>query len=255
MNSYWQRSRSNSYNFIFAFVLFLLYHGAVFLMQAVGRGQVINGVDALFQQMLGLVPPPFSLYVYIGIGVAVFVAGATWIYKDRQNEIELKRGTFIWMFLESCVWAAVLFMIMPMFIQKLLTGMMAVPLQAPGGEVVVAEPTWLENVGLSFGAGFYEELFFRLMLVRGLQWLVSRTGRDGRLPLPTTVIVIIAALAFSGVHYIGSLGDDFTIYSFIYRFIMGILFSLLLVARRFGITAWTHAMYDVYVFTARAFLA
>ena len=48
-------------------------------------------------------------------------------------------------------------------------------------------------------------------------------------------------------HYIGVLGDAFTLSSFTFRFLMGLALNLLFMVRGFGIAAMTHSLYDVYV--------
>ena len=53
------------------------------------------------------------------------------------------------------------------------------------------------------------------------------------------------ALIFSAFHYVGALGDAFTVSSFVFRAIAGVAFSVLYVTRGFGVTAWTHALYDL----------
>jgi hypothetical protein len=57
----------------------------------------------------------------------------------------------------------------------------------------------------------------------------------------------LGALIFSAFHYIGPFGDRFTLASFTFRAVAGLLFSGLYVLRGFGITAWTHALYDVFL--------
>jgi len=44
-----------------------------------------------------------------------------------------------------------------------------------------------------------------------------------------------------------AIGDAFTVRSFAFRTVAGLFFSGLYVLRGFGITAWTHALYDVAV--------
>ncbi|MDX2061702.1 MAG: CPBP family glutamic-type intramembrane protease [Bacteroidia bacterium] len=245
---YFQDTRRRSYSFLFAIVLLLLYEGAVALMRALGRGQIVNGVDAWFDYALAQVPHGTWI-----ASLVVFLIGATFVYLDRKNGLELKRGVFIGMFVESCVWALGLFLLMPRFVFKLLNPNLsaaAPALQATEGhESSLA--LW-EQIGLSFGAGFYEELFFRLLLVGVLMGLVKLFKGDPKHPLPQFVIAVVAAMLFSAVHYLGPLGDTFTFYSFAYRALMGLLFSGLLLLRGFGITAWTHGLYDVLVYVTRA---
>ena len=52
-------------------------------------------------------------------------------------------------------------------------------------------------------------------------------------------------MLFSAAHYIGAYGDRLTLYSFVFRMIAGVFFSALYLMRGFGVTAWTHALYDV----------
>jgi hypothetical protein len=56
---------------------------------------------------------------------------------------------------------------------------------------------------------------------------------------------IIGAFIFSAFHYIGPFGDPLELNSFVFRTVSGLLLSALYLLRGFGITAWTHALYDV----------
>jgi hypothetical protein len=58
---------------------------------------------------------------------------------------------------------------------------------------------------------------------------------------------VLGALVFSGFHYIGPYGDRLELSSFAFRAIAGVLFSGLYLLRGLGITAWTHALYDVFL--------
>jgi membrane protease YdiL (CAAX protease family) len=99
---------------------------------------------------------------------------------------------------------------------------------------------------ISLGAGIYEELVFRVILVSGLAWMARRV-----LGWTTTAsgvfAVVVGALIFSAFHYIGPYGDRLELGSFTFRAVAGVLFSGLYLLRGFGITAWTHALYDVFL--------
>ena len=81
-------------------------------------------------------------------------------------------------------------------------------------------------------------------MVGALMWGARRLLHAGR-GLAAAIAVVVSALVFSAFHYIGALGDTFTVSSFTYRAIAGVAFSVLYVTRGFGITAWTHALYDL----------
>ena len=63
--------------------------------------------------------------------------------------------------------------------------------------------------------------------------------------------MVTGALVFSAFHYIGPFGDQLEAGSFVFRALSGLAFSGLYVWRGFGITAWTHALYDIFLVVAR----
>jgi membrane protease YdiL (CAAX protease family) len=99
---------------------------------------------------------------------------------------------------------------------------------------------------ISLGAGIYEELLFRVLLVSGLAWL-AKTGFGWTGTAAALFAVLSGALVFSAFHYIGPYGDSFQMASFTFRAVAGVLFSGLYLLRGYGITAWTHALYDVFL--------
>jgi membrane protease YdiL (CAAX protease family) len=98
---------------------------------------------------------------------------------------------------------------------------------------------------LSLGAGLYEELFFRVLLVSALA--AAARVLVGNRRLAGGLAAVVGALIFSAFHYIGPYGDPFQIQSFVFRTISGVAFSALYLFRGFGITAWTHALYDAFL--------
>jgi membrane protease YdiL (CAAX protease family) len=58
---------------------------------------------------------------------------------------------------------------------------------------------------------------------------------------------VVAALVFSGWHYVGALGDEFEATSFVFRAVCGLVFTLIYVYRGFAPAVWTHAIYDIWV--------
>jgi Type II CAAX prenyl endopeptidase Rce1-like len=99
---------------------------------------------------------------------------------------------------------------------------------------------------LSLGAGIYEELLFRVLLVGALAW-VAQQGLGWRPQIAGGAAALVGALLFAAFHYIGAYGDPLEVYSFVFRTIGGLFFSVLYLLRGFGITAWTHALYDVFL--------
>jgi len=97
---------------------------------------------------------------------------------------------------------------------------------------------------LSIGAGVYEELLFRLMLITFLNILlvdIFRLSLGKAIPL----ILIISAVLFSLYHYLGD--EQFTWPTFIFRTVAGLYFAGLFIFRGFGIDVAAHSIYDLMV--------
>jgi membrane protease YdiL (CAAX protease family) len=116
------------------------------------------------------------------------------------------------------------------------------------------------GVVMSFGAGFYEELAFRALLfgfgAKVLLWLFggrAAATAAGREPPGVGAIAVmlvwafVCAAIFSGMHYVGALGDSFDLRSFIARAVLGLALTLVYATRGFAAAVWTHALYDVWV--------
>ena len=118
----------------------------------------------------------------------------------------------------------------------------------------------LANIITGIGAGIYEELVFRLVLICLLMLLFQDALK---LTHANSVVlsVLISAALFSAHHHIdffsGQLNsvDPFNLTKFVFRTIAGIYFAVLFAFRGFGITAGTHAFYNIIAvsITARFF--
>src|SRR2546422_1044144 len=134
----------------------------------------------------------------------------------------------------------------PLIVVATITAKLLSPLGALAIPALPREIGWWTKLMLSLGAGLYEELLFRVVLVALLATLARqlfgwRPWRAG------AFATILGAAIFSAFHYVGPYGDRLTLYSFTFRMIAGIFFSALYLLRGFGITAWTHALYDLFL--------
>jgi hypothetical protein len=109
----------------------------------------------------------------------------------------------------------------------------------------------IREIVISLGAGPYEELIFRLFLVELLLWLMIKGVRTEE-RTAVVVAVLVSATLFAGYHYLPETGEPFTWGSFLFRTGAGIYFSLIFVARGYGIAAGCHTFYDILVDVARA---
>ena len=227
---------------LFALPLLLLYELLSFLLTGSTYAGVRNGADVLLKSAFLHLGGPRGLLVF---NVLLLGVGAVLVGRDlRRNPGGLKGRVFGLMTAESALYA-VLFGVVVGRLTALVLGAPRL-LQIGGGQLDV--PTQLVT---SLGAGIYEELLFRVLLTGGLLLLITRVTKWKR-TVAVGVAVVASALIFSAFHYIGALGDEFTLQSFTFRFIAGLAFSLLYVTRGLGITAWTHALYDVLITVAQA---
>lgn len=235
--SYWQLSRSARYSVLFALPLLVAYESLAFLLEGSATTGVRNGADVILKSLFLSFGGAHGLLVFdlLLLGVAAY-----FVWRDRGTGGALRFGVFGGMLLESILLAVSFGAVAGLLTAVLLRGPSAL---AIGGLGQFGLPTQLM---LSLGAGIYEELLFRVLLVGGLIALAKVLfgwGDRGA----NTFAVLLGAVVFSAFHYIGPYGDAWSITSFTFRFVSGVLFSGLFVLRGFGITAWTHALYDVFV--------
>ena len=214
--------------------LFVAYQIGVLM-----TGGVRNGVDFITDLLFYVTGG--SLGAYLGINLVVLVAFGIAVVVLRRNGSMHPRVLPL-MLVESAVYALLVGVVVNTLIN--VTGiqhlLMVATADAPPA------PGLLHKLVMSVGAGLYEELVFRLVLMGGLFALLHRVGGFGRL-LSAVVAVVVSSLIFSGVHHIGSMGEAFTLSAFVFRFFAGVVFAAIFQTRGFGVAAWTHALYDVWV--------
>ena len=102
------------------------------------------------------------------------------------------------------------------------------------------------DLWLCLGAGVYEELLFRLLLLGGGAALLHKVFEFNE-TLSVAVMLVVSSLLFSAAHHIGPMRDQFSPFVFIFRSMCGLALGSLFLLRGLGITAWAHAMYNVLV--------
>jgi hypothetical protein len=242
--SYYDVSRSPRYSVMFALPLLLAYEGlAAALAGPRSSSQVRNGADVLLKEafiaVAGRNGPLIFITAVIGIGIW-FVA------RDMKKTGKGVRPlVFGGMLAESIALAGIFGVVIGTITVKLL-GSLHILAMATTAEGPITRMGWSTRLMLSLGAGLYEELLFRVLLVSalaaGARWVFG-FGVKGAGIFAT----IVGALIFSAFHYIGPYGDPFRLTSFTFRAISGVAFSALYLLRGFGITAWTHSLYDAFL--------
>lgn len=189
-------------------------------------------VDVWFQMLLSQLGFD-ALTATLGL---VFIIGAVIIFRQRKSLPALKMSYFWWLLVESVIYAVLFAILISQFLELVLQ----MDLQEK-----MASLSKFQLFSLSLGAGLYEELFFRVFLVSALFYTIRYFFKSKKTAYALSAI--IAAVIFSGVHYVGEFADSWTLGSFLFRFLFGLTLNVIYVIRGFGCAAWTHALYDLII--------
>ena len=229
--AYHQATRSATYGFLSTLPLFALYETMIVLVNLDAARTVRVGAGVWIKELLTMTGASGGLILallVVGGGLAAYLL-------DRHRDIPLRTRYFVGLVGESVVYAVLVALLVSSAVGALFA---AVP---------PSEGALWTQVALSIGAGIYEELVFRVLLVGGLALLFRALMES---PVQAYVLAaLLGAALFSGVHYVGPLGDPFALPSFTFRFLFGLALNALFLGRGFGVAAWTHALYDVMVVT------
>jgi len=227
--TYHRATRSATYAMWSALPLFLLYELMIVAVNSGAQAPLRVGAEVWIKELVALTGASGGLTLVIlavGGGITAFVL-------DRNRSIPLRGSYFVGLVGESAVYAIGLAILVSNVVASLFA---AVP--PPEGRL------WTQ-FALSIGAGLYEELFFRVLLVGGLA-LLARLFTDDVVAAYVLAALVGAAL-FSLAHYVGPLGDPFALPSFTFRFAFGLALNAIFLGRGFGVAAWTHALYDIMI--------
>ena len=219
--------------------IFLVYQlGVVFL-------NVRNATDLVTSRLLELSNGDRLTYLELTSGAGLALMFVFGFLGRRQS---FKASKMLQIALEGAAYAIAMGSATSWVVGKMFAGVPARLVDGPFTGVVMA-----------LGAGFYEELAFRVLFfglgAKLLVWLFVRqrvglVGDGQRLGVGAIVIMIGWALAsaavFSGMHYLGPLGDRFDARSFVARAVLGLALTLVYASRGFAAAVWTHALYDVW---------
>ena len=227
--SYLLKSRTSFYSFLFTLPLFFLYEVNILFLSWDDIIVVRNGADFLMRNIL----ESFAIYGLYGLGLVFFlgllVTYIFFIKEDQQQEVNVN---FLFIMLaESILWSVVLYFLLFKFMVLLMN---------PTGNTI------LQQVTLAIGAGIYEEFLFRVLLIAGLSGILGFVFMWDK-TFKNIIAVVLSGGIFSAFHFMGEYGDFFSMELFLIRFFAGLFLGVLYMYRGFGITAYTHSIYDLIV--------
>ena len=227
--SYLLKSKTSFYSFLFTLPLFFLYEFNILFLSWDDILVVRNGADFLMRNIL----ESFDIYGLYGLGLVFFLGLlVTYIFFIKEDQKQEVNVNFLFIMLaESMLWSVVLYFLLFKFMVLLMN---------PVGKTI------LQQVTLAIGAGIYEEFLFRVLLIAGLSGILGFVFMwDKR--FKNIIAVVLSGAIFSAFHFMGEYGDFFSMELFLIRFFAGLILGLLYMYRGFGITAYTHSIYDLIV--------
>lgn len=243
---YWQQSQQPWTSLVFIAPMLVLYEAGVI---ALGSVATRNGADVWLRTFLDAI----GFGQYFLLPVVVWGILLAWHFLTRQPWT-LSGRVLVLMLVESILFGGLLLVIAQA--QGNLFGRLNAVVS---GEIMLStgEGRGLFSRMIGYlGAGIYEELLFRLMLLPVVVVILKGCGLAKRASIITAIVLV--SLAFAAAHYkldfmLGPwhvetrYGDNWSLYTFTFRFLAGAYFAVLFQLRGFGIAAGSHAMYDITV--------
>jgi len=228
--NYYKLSKSPIYSIFFILPLIIIYEILLFSFNHSDIIGMRNGADALLRQFFAL----FNIYGFYLVGFVVLIGlFISYYFQSKHENFDIFMSRFyLLMFLESMIYAIILFI----FVEKI-GDIFLMPTTIAGKRQLIA---------LSMGAGIYEELIFRVVLIKAGIFLLKDIFRFSGW-VSNIGTVLFASFIFAVFHYIGIYGDEFNIVSFSIRFSAGIFLSILFLLRGYGIAVYTHSIYDLVI--------
>jgi len=242
MSRYFATTRSAYYAVVASLPLLVIYEALLTFSDSPMESQVRNAADVWLRTILvslGVSPFHSTLVMILALVLAIPLL--------RPRSAPLNGRYLGTMFLESILYGFFLGIVINYILYFFFT--LAVPMVNQINTPLLAMPAnigFSQGLALSLGAGLFEEFFFRVILLSAVLYLARLMLAEW---LAVTVAIIGAAFLFSLAHYIGPLGEPLEIHSFLFRWVAGLLFTILYFLRGFAVTAYAHAFYDIFVIT------
>jgi membrane protease YdiL (CAAX protease family) len=216
---YWTESRRPLASLVFIAPLMIIYEAGVILW-----GAQQNGADAFLRRFLELLG--FGQHFLLPILTVCIL--------------------LVWHFLARQPWRLSGGILSAMTVESLMLGVCLRLISMAQSTLISLSVGQRIKDGIGFlGAGIYEELLFRLILLSLVAWAFRRAGTKPWLSM--VLAVVISSVLFAAAHHVGPYGEKWNMYYFLFRFVAGVFFSFLFVYRGFGIAAGSHAAYDILV--------
>jgi len=235
---YLEGSRDLALNVLLVLPALVLYEVGVWVLGTDLR----NGADLLLREL-------FLLVGRTGIVIlnALVIASAVVCALDALKRYDFIAARFAWLGVECLGYAALL----GPLVLLVRTPIAALALDAAGASAGGGAGVLrvIERIVLALGAGAYEELFFRLLLMGALFNVFFGLFREARW-LAASLALVVSSVVFALCHHDLVLpgGEPFDAPVFLFRTLAGAVLGAVFYLRGFAAAVYTHAFYNLLVF-------
>ncbi len=232
---YWRLSRRPLVSLAFILPLVLLYESGSWLAQ---EHLPRNGAEVWMRSALASV----GLRHWLVLPLLAVLILAAW-HRISRRPWKLSGALLGGMAIECGTWAVLLLLVAQSTTLRIDRQMRHPTVTATGAPTALDELGALERLAALAGAGVYEEMLFRLVMLPLAMLAVLRLS--GSLAISRAAAVAVSSLVFAAAHQWGGGYETFFVSEFLFRTLAGMMLALLFLRRGFGIAAGTHAMYDI----------
>ena len=233
MSNYFSLSKNDFYSIIIIAPLFVLYHILGFFNNFHSNLIVKNSADVFIKYFFQYLSVEYASLIYLTFFIAII---AFIMFKNKKIFVssEIKLSFLFGMIVESILHSLSLLIFMSLIYKLLPLGLF------------LFNNNVMEGIYLSIGAGIWEELLFRYIMISSLLFIFNKAMYDFSL-ISYILIIVFASTLFSYYHFIGAVPELINFSIFIYRFVAGIILSVIFIFRGLGIAVYTHTFYDLYL--------
>lgn len=235
---YWHDARRPLNILAFLFLPILAYELGLALVLRSEAGVLTNKAHESLLHFFDAFGVSATGSLYLG-GVVIIVVLLIWHVLNRESW-RVQPATLGLMLIESMV------LTLPLLVLGQMIARSAVP--AFAAQAVdsgsIAGLSTSAKLAISVGAGLYEELVFRMLLIAALHFFLVDVLKATH-PVGFTVAVVVSAAAFTWYHDLAGAGGDLSMQRLLFFFVAGLYFGAVFALRGFGIVVAVHAIYDV----------